>query len=84
MNASSSSPLISSPMSSLKLPALPFSLRSRTRYIYYTIREAEISVKTESKSEADIITDSGEDTEDLVDSDDSGDYFNAGGKDESL
>jgi hypothetical protein len=71
-------------MSSPKLPALLFSLRSRTRHKYYTVREAEIGVEIESESKADIKTDLGEDMEDLVDSDDGGDYFNAGGEDESL
>jgi hypothetical protein len=62
---------------------LSFSLRSRTRHTYCTTREAEIGVETEVESEADITTDSGEDTEDLVDSDNKDD-FNPAGDDEDL
>jgi len=46
-------------------------------------KEAEVGVETEPKSEADITTDLGEDTEDLVDSDDRYD-FNPAGDDEDL
>jgi hypothetical protein len=62
---------------------LSFSLWSWTRYTYYTTREAEISVKTKVKSKADIITNSGEDTEDLVDSDNK-DNFNPAGDNKDL
>ena len=64
-------------------PPFVLSLCSRTRHTQCTAREAEVRVKTEPKSEADITTDSGEDTEDLVDSDDRDD-FNPAGDDEDL
>jgi hypothetical protein len=69
------------PTSSSMNPS-PFvlSLCSRTRHTYCTAREG---VEAEPESEADITTDSGEDTEDLVDSDDRDD-FNPAGDDEDL
>ena len=73
--ASSSSPTIPPPST--------FSRRLRTSHTYYTAREAEIGIETESEAEEDITTDSGEDTEDMVDSDDGGD-FNPNSDDEDL
>ena len=58
------------------LPPLPFTLRNRThtRNMYCTAIEAEIGVESKDKLEADITTNTGTDTKDMVDSDDSGDF----------
>jgi len=58
------------------LPPLPFTLRNRThtRNTYCTTIEAKIGVKSKDKLEADITTNTGTDTKDMVDSDDSGDF----------
>jgi hypothetical protein len=58
------------------LPPLPFTLRNRThtRNTYYTIIEAEISIKSRDKLEADIITNTGTNTKDMVNSNNGGDF----------
>ena len=58
------------------LPPLPFTLYNWTyiRNTYYIIIEAEISIKFRDKLEANIITDTGTNTKDMVNSNNSGDF----------
>ena len=58
------------------LPPLPFTLRNRTytRNTYYTTIEAKIGVESRDELEADITTDTGTNIEDMVDSNDGGDF----------
>jgi len=58
------------------LPPLPFTLRNRTytRNTYYTTIEAKISVKSKDKLKANITTNTGTNTKDMVNSNDGGDF----------
>jgi len=58
------------------LPPLPFTLRNRThtRNTYYIVIEAKIGVKFRDKLEANITIDTGTDIEDIVNSNNGGDF----------
>ena len=58
------------------LPPLPFTLRNRTytRNTYCIAIEAKIGVESRDELEADITTDTGTNIEDMVDSNDGGDF----------
>jgi len=55
---------------------LPFTLRNRThiRNTYYTIIEAKISVKSKDKLKANITTNTGTNTKDIVNSNNNRDF----------
>ena len=58
------------------LPPLPFTLRNRThtRNMYCTAIEAEIGVESKDKLKANITTNTGTNTKDMVNSNDGGDF----------
>ena len=58
------------------LPPLPFTLYNQiyTRNIYYTIIEAKISIKSGDKLEANITTNTGTNTKDMINSNNGRDF----------
>jgi hypothetical protein len=70
----------------MPLPPLPFTLHTytHTRYLYYTAQEARDGIKSALELEADIMTNTGSDTNNIINSNNEEDFNLVGDNDDLI